>query len=132
MSTSIFINLPVKDVKAATAFFARTGFAIDERFTSEEAACAVVADGVFVMLVSEPSFKDGSGREVADTSQVSEALLAVQVDRRERVDELVDAAIAAGGESNGDAMDESFMYSRGFRDLDGHLWNVLHMPATES
>jgi predicted lactoylglutathione lyase len=66
----------------------------------------------------------------ADTAVAQEVALALEVAGRERVDELADAAVSAGGQASGEPQDEGFMYSRSFRDLDGHLWSVLHMPAT--
>ena len=40
----IFVNLPVADLRRAMAFFGELGFAFDERFTDESAACMVVSD----------------------------------------------------------------------------------------
>jgi uncharacterized protein len=41
------------------------------------------------------------------------------------VDELVQAAVAAGGKAPLPAKDHGFMYQRVFEDLDGHMWEVL-------
>jgi predicted lactoylglutathione lyase len=131
MTTAIYINLPVRDLRASIDFFTKTGFAIEENFTGDDTGCVVIGPGIYAFLLTEPFFKDNSQRELVDTATHCEAILAVQVDTRARVDELVDAAIANGGESTGDAMDEGFMYSRGFRDLDGHQWNVLQMELGE-
>jgi uncharacterized protein len=38
--------------------------------------------------------------------------------------------VAAGAEALGGAVDDGFMYMRGFRDLDGHQWSFIYM-ATE-
>jgi predicted lactoylglutathione lyase len=77
--------------------------------------------------VTEPFFKTITDRDLVDTATAQEVALALDAESRERVDELTEAAVAAGGQAAGLPMDEDFMYSRGFRDLDGHLWNVLHM-----
>jgi uncharacterized protein len=44
------------------------------------------------------------------------------------VNELVNKALAAGGSPSNDPTDyEGFMYTWGFQDVDGHLWEVLYM-----
>eukprot|EP01030_Chromulinospumella_sphaerica_P027371 gene27371-27628_t len=54
----IFVNLPVKNVKASRAFFEALGFAINEQFCSEDTACVVFADNIFAMLLEHKRFKD--------------------------------------------------------------------------
>ncbi|MEU7899817.1 VOC family protein [Nonomuraea sp. NPDC049152] len=130
MTTKIFVNLHVADTKAAVDFFGGLGFALDADMTSDDAACLVIGENISAMLVAEPFFKEITGRDIADTGAVQEVALAISVDSRQRVDALVDGAVAAGGRAAGEPQDEEFMYSRGFRDLDGHLWNVLHMPVS--
>jgi predicted lactoylglutathione lyase len=39
-----FVNLPVKDLAAATAFFAKLGFSFDEQFTDENATRMIISD----------------------------------------------------------------------------------------
>lgn len=129
MATKIYVNLHVSDLNAAIDFFTKLGFAFDETMTSDEAGCMVIEENIYALLVTEPFFRTISGREPADTATVQEVALAIELDSRERVDEVADAAVSAGGTAAGEPQDEGFMYSRGFRDLDGHLWNVLHMPA---
>ncbi|MFI6321877.1 VOC family protein [Nonomuraea sp. NPDC050556] len=128
MATKIFVNLHVSDLGAAIDFFTKLGFAFDTNLTGEEAGCMIIDDGIYALLVTEPFFRTVTGREPVDTATAQEVALALELDSRERVDELADAAVAAGGTVAGETQDEDFMYSRGFRDLDGHLWNVLHMP----
>ena len=40
---------------------------------------------------------------------------------------MVAKALSAGGREPMEAKDYGFMYQRGFEDLDGHLWVVVHM-----
>lgn len=127
-SRSIFVNVPVRDVGASIAFFGKLGFAFDERFTDESCACMVVSEQVaYVMLLSEARFADFTSKPVADARTTTEAILCVSADSREAVDELADAALAAGGTVANEPMDHGFMYGRSFDDLDGHLWEVLWM-----
>jgi predicted lactoylglutathione lyase len=127
MATKIFVNLHVADLSAAIAFYGKLGFPADQNLTGDEAACVVIDETIYLMLVTEPFFTNITERKLVDTATAQEVAVALGVENRERVDELTDAAIAAGGQAAGEPMDEDFMYSRGFRDLDGHLWNVLHM-----
>ncbi|MEV4060409.1 VOC family protein [Nonomuraea dietziae] len=130
MATKIFINLHVSDLNASIDFFTKLGFAFDADLTTDDAGCMVIDERIYALLVTEPFFRTITGREPADTAVAQEVALALEVAGRERVDELADAAVSAGGQASGEPQDEGFMYSRSFRDLDGHLWSVLHMPAT--
>ncbi|MBW1603630.1 VOC family protein [Streptomyces sp. JJ66] len=125
MATQIHVNLPVKDLPAAKKFFAELGYAFEAEFTDDNAACLVIEDNIYVMLLTEDFFRSFSKKEIPDTGRTAEAILALGVDSRERVDELVDKALAAGGTATREPMDEGFMYARSFQDLDGHLWEVI-------
>jgi predicted lactoylglutathione lyase len=130
MSTKFFVNLPVSDLGTSIDFFTKLGFSFQPDFTNDDAGCLVIGEDVYAMLVTEHSFKTFARKDIADTARTAETILALQVDSRERVDELVDAALASGGQSANDPDDQGFMYSRNFQDPDGHLWSVLHMdPA---
>lgn len=86
-----------------------------------------LGDGATLLLVTEPFFKTITGKDIPDTTTANEVALAVQVDGRERVDEILATAQSNGGKETGQTEDNEFLYSRAFHDLDGHLWNVLHM-----
>jgi predicted lactoylglutathione lyase len=130
MSRKIFVNLPVKDLAASMGFFTQLGFRFDQRFTDENAACLVISDDIYAMLLTEPFFRRFTRKEVADAKSSTEAILALGVDSRQQVDELVDRAFAAGAAQANETDDQGFMYGRSFQDLDGHLWEVLYMdPA---
>jgi predicted lactoylglutathione lyase len=128
----IFVNLPVKDLGASTRFFTALGFEFDEQFTTDDAACMVVDDNIFVMLLVEPRFKDFINGEISDATQATEVLTALSCDTREQVDELVEKAIAAGGKPWKPAIEEGPMYSGSFQDPDGHVWELLHMRQETS
>ena len=130
MSTKIFVNLPVKDLGKSIEFFTGLGFPFDPRFTDDNAACLVISDDNVAMLLTEPFFKNFTKKDIVDTTTSTEAILALGVDSRERVDELVDKALAAGGLAGHFSSDEGFMYGRSFQDVDGHLWEVLYMDPT--
>lgn len=130
MSTKIFVNLPVKDLDKSKAFFTELGFSFDPQFTDENAACLVISDDIYAMLLVEPFFKSFTTKDIADATRSTEAILALGVESRQRVDELADRALVVGGQPANDTMDEGFMYVRSFQDVDGHIWEVMYMdPA---
>lgn len=130
MSTKIFVNLPVKDLGKSIDFFTKLGLSFDPQFTDDNATCMVISDDIYVMLLVEPYFKSFTNKEIVDATKSTETILALGVDSRQRADELVDKALAAGGQSGSFSSDEGFMYGRSFQDVDGHLWEVLYMdPA---
>lgn len=82
------------------------------------------------MLLVEPFFQTFTKKDIVDATKSTEAILALSVDSRQQVDELVDKALAAGGLPGHFTSDQGFMYGGSFQDLDGHLWEVLHMDLT--
>jgi uncharacterized protein len=121
------VNVPVRDLSASRRFFGELGFAFDERFSDETAACMVVSDQASVMLLTEVRFADFTTKRVADARESTEAILAVSAASREGVDAFADAALGAGATHANEPMDYGFMYGRSFNDLDGHLWEVVWM-----
>jgi len=126
-SRKIFVNLPVRDLKRSMDFFSSLGFEFNRQFTDEKAACMVVSDEGFVMLLSEPFFRTFTTRPLCDTTTHTEGLFALSCESRVEVDDLVKKAIAAGGKHAMDPQDRGFMYGWSFYDLDGHHWEVLWM-----
>ena len=126
-SRKLFVNLAVKDLGRAVDFFTQLGFPFDPRFTDEQATCMILSEDAYVMLLVEERFKDFTTKELADPGAETEAILAISAGSREAVDELVQKALAAGGRPSKDPIDYGFMYTAGFQDPDGHLWEVLWM-----
>ena len=130
MSRMIFVNLPVKDLGRSVDFFKNLGFEFNPQFTDENATCMIVSEQACVMLLVEPFFKGFTTKDVADAATSTETILALSAETRAEVDELVDKALAAGGQPSADGMDQDFMYSRNFQDVDGHLWEVIWMDPS--
>ena len=128
MSSQIFINLPVANLPASIAFFERLGFAFNPQFSDDTAACLVISEQAFVMLLTHEKFAGFTPRPVSDAKQSTEVLLALPRDSREAVDEMVREAVAAGGSTYNAPQDHGFMYGHGFADLDGHIWELFYMP----
>lgn len=131
MSTKIFVNLPVRNVGASVGFFTELGFPAQPEFTSEQAGCVVLGDGSYAMLLDQEFFATATSREIADAAKVTEVVIALQLESRAEVDRVVDGALARGGEANSDVVEDEYLYSRGFHDLDGHLWNVVCMKTPQ-
>jgi uncharacterized protein len=129
-SRKLFVNLPVRDLPRSKDFFAKLGFSFNPRFTDDNAACMILSEEAFVMLLTEPFFRTFTKRELADTSRHTEGLFALSCESRAEVDELVKKALAAGGQHAMAPADQGFMYSWSFYDLDGHHWEVLWMDPT--
>lgn len=124
---SVFINLPIKDLDTTRTFFGKLGFSFNEQFSDDKTACLIISETNFVMLLTEPRFKDFTSKEIADTSKTTEVLLGIGVESRARVDEVVDAALANGGSPANETQDHGFMYGRSFQDPDQHIWEVIWM-----
>ena len=127
--TQIFVNLPVADLQASIAFFTRLGFTFSPDFTDDTATCMIVGDRIFVMLLTHAKFQSFTPKPISDAKRATEVLLCLSRDSREAVDEMVREAVAAGGATYNDPKDHGFMYGHGFSDLDGHIWELVHMPA---
>ena len=130
MATKIFVNLPVKDLAKSMAFFKALGFGFNPQFTDETAACMVISDTIYSMLLTHAKFGQFTSKEIADTSRAKEVLNALSRDSRAEVDQMVDAAVKAGAVENGSPKDYGFMYYRSFDDLDGHTWEIMHMDES--
>ena len=127
MVDQLFINLPVADLPRSIAFFTALGFTINPQWTDDTAACMVISDTIFAMLLTHEKFASFSPKPIADTSQVLQVLLTLSRESREAVDAIVAAALAAGGTTTDEPQDHGFMYDHSFLDLDGHAWGVMWM-----
>jgi len=126
----IFVNLPVSDVAASREFFTELGYTINPQFSTDDCACVVISDTIVAMLLSRQRYADFTKKEIADATRTSEVLLCLSAESREKVDELVGKAVAAGGTANADVQDHGYMYGRSFDDLDGHTWEVVWMDPS--
>jgi uncharacterized protein len=130
MARKIFVNFAVRDLKKSMDFFSNLGFTYNRQFTDDKAACMIISEEAFVMLLSEPFFKGFTKRELCDTTRQTEALLALSCGSRAEVDEIVKKAVAGGGAHAMEPQDHGFMYGWSFYDLDGHHWEVLWMDPS--
>ena len=127
MSRLLFLNLPVADLAAGRSFFGKLGFEFNEKFCDEGAACMVVSEQAYVMLLQRDRFADFVTRPVADANEATALTACVTAADRAEVDSLAEAALSAGATPAKEPQDYGFMYQRSFHDLDGHLWEIAWM-----
>lgn len=130
MTRMIFVNLPVVDLARAKAFYEALGFTNNPQFTDETAACMVLSDAIFVMLLTHDKWKSFTTRPIPPTDS-SEVMLALSCEDRDEVNRMADTAGRNGGIADvNPVQDHGFMFSRSCTDPDGHVWEVMWMdPA---
>lgn len=131
MATQIFVNLPVKDLNRSKEFFAKLGYSFNPKFTDATAACMVVSDDIYAMLLTEAKFKEFTTKPIANAKEATEVLVCLSVESKAKVNEVVDTALNGGAVEARPVMDYGFMFGRSFHDLDGHIWEIIWMdPKT--
>ncbi|KMS80254.1 glyoxalase [Streptomyces leeuwenhoekii] len=126
----IFVNLATDDLDASKKFFTELGYTINPQFSDDTTASIPLSDTIVTLLHTREKYAVFTKKEIVDSKQSSEVLLALSAESREKVDEMVEKAVAAGGSVTGETQDHGFMYGRAFEDLDGHTWEVVWMdPA---
>ena len=131
MTTNTYINLPVADLDRTRRFFSALGFTFDDRFSDETALAMVISESCAAMLLTHDKFRQFTPRPVADARAATEVLTCLQLDSREAVDRMVEAALAEGGADIREPQDHGFMYGRAFQDPDGHIWEVIWMDPAQ-
>jgi uncharacterized protein len=130
MVKQIFVNLPVKNLQNSIEFFTKLGFTFNPQFTDDTATCMVISDTIYAMLLTEEKFQSFTPKPISDAKKTSEVLIALALENREQVNDMISNAVNAGGSTYKDAQDMGFMYQHGFQDLDGHIWEVFFMDPT--
>lgn len=129
MSRMMFVNMAVADLPKAMAFWRALGFDFNLDYTDDTAACLVLSETNFAMIMTHEKFTGFAQVGPADTSKARECMVALQVETRADVDRIADAAAANGGAAHGEPQDHGFMYYRAFTDPDGHIWEMTHFPG---
>jgi predicted lactoylglutathione lyase len=130
MTKAIFVNLPVRDLGKSIDFFKKMGFAFNPQFTDENATCMIIGENIFAMLLVEKFFKTFTKKDICDTAKDTEVIVALAAESREKVDQLMVKALAAGATEPRPAQDHGWMYNRNFQDIDGHLWEIFWMDES--
>lgn len=126
MAKEIFVNLPVKDLEVTKDFFGKLGFTFNPKFSDEKAACMIIGENIYAMLLTEGFFQNFTKKSIADASKSTEIITCISVNSRDEVNKMVDAAIAAGGVEYSEPQDHGWMYYRVFEDPDKHQWEIMY------
>lgn len=128
MTRMIFVNLPVRNVAASTAFYEAVGAVRDPDFCDASTSMVKFSDTIAFMLLSHARFADFTGKTIIDARTHVQMLIALSAENRDAVDDMVANAAAAGGTPDPNPVqDYGFMYGRSFEDLDGHIIEVAWM-----
>ena len=127
MSKQAFINLAVQNVDRTRGFFEKLGFEFEPSFSNAGCACLVLTDGTYVMMLAEGFFQAFTTKDILDTGNYTEVVIALSADSRESVDATLQTVVEAGGTLVREATDSGHMYGGAFEDLDRHLWEIYHM-----
>jgi len=127
MNKLIFVNLPVKNLPRSRAFFEGMGYRFNPQFSNDQGACLIISDTIHAMLLTEPFFQTFTKKPISDAKKSTEVLICLSCESRAQVDSLIAKAVSGGGSTPNEKQDYGFMYSHGFEDLDGHVWELMHM-----
>jgi predicted lactoylglutathione lyase len=130
MHKQIYVNLPVADLKKSRAFFSELGYSFEPRFTNDQAACLIIGENIYAMLLAQPFFQGFTAKTIIDAKTHVETLTCLSCESRAEVDEIVAKAVRAGGTAPRPVQDYGFMYGHGFDDLDGHAWEFMYMDTS--
>ncbi len=130
MPKMIFVNLPVADLKHATAFYEKIGATKNPQFSDETASCMVFSETIYAMLLTHEKYGQFTSKKIIDARTSSEVMIALSADSRDEVDGMVGKARDGGGTTDPTpTQDFGFMYGRSFEDPDGHIWEVVWMDV---
>ena len=131
MKSQIFLNLPVRDLEKSMVFYGKMGMVNNPQFSDDSAKCMIFSEEIYVMIMSHERFMTFSTKPIADLSDAVSSLLSLSVESIEKMNEIVDNALTAGGKEPVEAKDHGFMQQRTLEDLDGHTWEVFFMDLSK-
>ncbi|MBN9218021.1 MAG: VOC family protein [Mesorhizobium sp.] len=131
MSKMIFINLPVRDLQAATNFYLAIGGTLNPQFSNDQASSVMFSDAIGVMLLTHQHYSQFTARQIGDPKRESQMLIALTTNSKDEVNATIEKGVAAGGRADPNpAQDLGFMFNRHIEDPDGNVWELLWMnPA---
>ena len=65
-ATNIFVNLPTTDLERSKAFYEALGFRINPLFTDENAACVVLSDTIYFMVLTREYLGTFTDKQIID------------------------------------------------------------------
>ena len=130
-ANSIYINLPVKDLNKTREFWTALGFSFNEKFSDSNAICLILNEGImYAMLLKHDFFQTFTDLTVSDSS-TTQVLIAIAVESRDLVDEIVKLALENGASRYREPADHGWVYYDSFADPDGHQWEVMFADESQ-
>ena len=77
------------------------------------------------MLQTLEMFKSGNKKNIADPKENTIATFTLPVESVDRLNEIIENGLKAGGKEPTETIDEGFMQVRNIEDLDGHNWGII-------
>lgn len=119
----IFVTLPVRSVPRSVAFFASLGFTFEPSLSDAHAACMVLNECSFAVLVAEDWYV--SVWSLGTDTNSKRVAVGFECGTRTEVDDCLARCCASGGTAMKSPLDLGHVYSATFRDLDGHSWEAV-------
>jgi uncharacterized protein len=128
MTKTIFLNLPVRDLQAATRFYLGIGGALNPQFSNEQASSIMLSESIGIMLLTHEHYRQFTTRPIGDPKRESQMLIALTTGSKDEVNAAIEKGVAAGGRADPNpSQDLGFMFNRHIEDPDGNVWEFLWM-----
>ena len=125
----LFINLPVENVEKSMELYTQLGFTNKALFSDDQQKCMVWSEHIYVMLIAQEKFKSYSKKPISGNKNTVDAYFTLPVESLERVNEIVESGLKAGGKEPIPMIDEGFMQIRKIEDFDGHTWDIVFLDT---
>jgi len=130
MPKMIFVNLPVRNLAASTAFYEALGGTVNPQFSDDSTTSIMLSDTIVVMLLTHERYRSFTARPIGGARAEGQAMYALNVDTRDAVDATIDRLVAAKAKPDPNpAQDHGFMFSRSAEDPDGYVWELVWMDV---
>lgn len=132
MPTSVYVNFPVSNLQAASAFYEALGFKKNAAFSNEDASAMVWDESFSIMLLTRDFYqKFIAEKTIADTQKQSGALIAFTLPSPAEVKAFAEKAKANGGSYHSVNMGipEEQMVGFEVHDLDGNTLEPMWMQG---
>lgn len=127
MTKQIFINLPVENVEKSVTFYRELGFSVYPLFTFDDQKCMAWGNDILVMLHSKTFLDTDSTKQIVNTKQYLTPSFSLPVESLNKMNEIVESGLKAGGKEPNPTIEEAFMHVRTIEDLDGYSWGIIYL-----
>jgi uncharacterized protein len=118
-------------LKKSISFYTAIGFVNNPQFTDETAACMVLTEEIYVMLLTHQKLSTFTSKEIINAKQSVGAINCISVDSLDEVNTMANNALNNGGIEPTPPQDYGFMQQRSFEDPDGNHWEVIYMDMSK-